>query len=134
MANDDMYELQQRWRAFSADRAKAKRDIQALDDADIAEIERLRQGTIRRNADFDEKWRTEKADRQRRRDEAVMTELAIPGRSAQGILKDLGSNNTVWIYALRAQVMAINPIQAPGNVNSQPQNDQRPTSSERLRP
>jgi hypothetical protein len=119
MANEDMYELQRRWRAFSADRAKAKRVIQELDDADNAEIDRLRQGIIKRNADFDEKWRTEKADLQRRRDEAVMQELAIPGRSAQGILKDLGSNNTVWIYDLRAQVMAVKPIPAPTNVNSQ---------------
>ena len=118
MANEDMYELQKRWRAFSADRAKAKRDIQELDDADNAEIDRLREQIRARNVAFDEHWRTAKADLQKRRDEAVMAELAIPGRSAQGILKDLGSNNTVWIYDLRAQVMAVKPIPAATNVNT----------------
>lgn len=114
----DMYELQRRWRAFSADRAKAKRQLQELDDADKAEIARLQEQIINRNSEFDDQWRNAKADLQRRRDEAVMAELAIPGRSAQGILKDLGSNNTVWIYDLRAKVMAATPIAAPENVNT----------------
>jgi hypothetical protein len=119
MAGSNMIELQKRWRAFSADRAKAKRDIQALDDADNAEIARLREGIIRRNAEFDEKWRNDKVTLQQKRDEAVMQEMSGPmGRSAQAILRDLGSNNTVWIYELRARLQAIGALPEQGNVNS----------------
>lgn len=114
-----MIELQKRWRAFSADRAKAKREIQALDDRDNAEIAKLREGIIRRNAEFDEKWRQDKIDLQLARDEAVMQAMSGPlGRSAQSILKELGSNNTVWIYELRARLQAIGALPEQVNVNS----------------
>lgn len=119
MAGSNMIELQKRWRAFSADRAKAKRDIQALDDKDNAEIARLREGIIRRNAEFDEKWRNDKVTLQQKRDEAVMQEMSGPmGRSAQAILRDLGSNNTVWIYELRARLQAIGALPEQVNVNT----------------
>lgn len=119
MASEDMIELQRRWRAFSTDRAKAKRVIQAQDDADNAEIARLREGIIKRNADFDEKWRNDKAALQLARDEAVMQAMSGPdGRSAQAILRDLGSNNTVWIYELRARLQAAGALPEQVNVNS----------------
>jgi hypothetical protein len=119
MAGSNMIELQKRWRAFSADRAKAKRAIQALDDADNAEIARLREGIIRRNAEFDEKWRNDKIVLQQKRDEAVMQEMSGPmGRPAQAILRELGSNNTVWIYELRARLQAIGALPEQSNVNT----------------
>ena len=121
-----MIELQKRWRAFSADRAKAKRDIQALDDKDNAEIARLREGIIRRNAEFDEKWRKDKIDLQLARDEAVMQAMSGPmGRPAQAILRELGSNNTVWIYELRARLQALGALPEQGNVNSYTPPDER---------
>lgn len=109
MAKETMYELHNRWRGFTADKARAKRAIQEQDDRDNAEITRLREQIIQRNTEFEETWRKMKADLQQARDEAVMAELAIPGRSAQGILRDLGSNNTVWIYDLRARIQADKP-------------------------
>lgn len=120
MANStSMIELQKRWRAFSADRAKAKRAIQALDDADNATIAKLREGIIRRNAEFDEKWRKDKVDLQLARDEAVMQAMSGPmGRPAQAILRELGSNNTVWIYELRARLQALGALPEQTNLNS----------------
>jgi len=115
----DMIELQRRWRAFSADRAKAKHHIQELDAADNEEIARLREQIIKRNVTFTETWRTAKADLQQKRDEAVMAEMAGPnGRSAQSILQELGSNNTVWIYELRSRVQAMGALPEQGNVNT----------------
>lgn len=115
----DMIELQRQWRAFSSDRAKAKHQIQELDAADNEEIARLREQIIKRNVEFTEKWRTRKAELQQRRDEAVMAEMAGPeGRSAQSILQELGSNNTVWIYELRSRVQAMGQLPEQGNVNT----------------
>jgi hypothetical protein len=119
MAGSNMIELQRRWRAFTADKAKAKREIQALDDADNAEIARLREQITKRNAEFEDKWRRDKVELQQKRDEAVMQEMSGPmGRSAQAILKDLGSNNTVWIYELRSRLQAIGALPQQVNVNS----------------
>jgi len=119
MASDNMIELQRRWRAFSADRAKAKRDIQAMDDRDNAEIARLREAIIKRNSEFDDKWRQDKIDLQKARDEAVMQAMSGPeGRSAQSILRDLGSNNTVWIYELRGRLQAVGALPEQVNVNT----------------
>jgi len=119
MASDNMIELQRRWRAFSADRAKAKRDIQAMDDRDNAEIARLREAIITRNSEFDDKWRQDKIDLQKARDEAVMQAMSGPeGRSAQSILRDLGSNNTVWIYELRGRLQALGVLPEQVNVNT----------------
>lgn len=119
MASENMIELQRRWRAFSADRAKAKRVIQAQDDADNAEIARLREAIITRNSEFDDKWRQDKINLQKARDEAVMQAMSGPdGRSAQSILRDLGSNNTVWIYELRGRLQALGVLPEQVNVNT----------------
>jgi hypothetical protein len=119
MASENMIELQRRWRAFSADRAKAKRDIQAQDDKDNAEIARLREAIIKRNSEFDDKWRQDKINLQKARDEAVMQAMSGPeGRSAQSILRDLGSNNTVWIYELRGRLQALGVLPEQVNVNT----------------
>lgn len=121
MPNEKLAELQRRWRAFSADRAKAKRVIQEQDDKDNAEIARLREAIIKRNTEFDEKWRQDKADLQKARDEAVKAAMSGPeGRSAQSILRQLGSNNTVWMYELRGQVQAAGLLPEQTNVNNRP--------------
>jgi hypothetical protein len=119
MASDNMIELQRRWRAFSADRAKAKRLVQEQDDKDNAEIARLREAIITRNSEFDDKWRQDKIELQKARDEAVMQAMSGPdGRSAQSILRDLGSNNTVWIYELRGRLQALGALPEQVNVNT----------------
>lgn len=119
MTSKNMIELQRRWRAFSADRAKAKRLIQAEDDRDNAEIARLREAIIKRNSEFDDKWRQDKITLQKDRDEAVMQAMSGPeGRSAQSILRDLGSNNTVWIYELRGRLQALGALPEQVNVNT----------------
>lgn len=119
MSGKSMIDLQRRWRAFSADRAKAKRIIQEQDDKDNAEIARLREAIIKRNTEFDEKWRQDKADLQKARDEAVKAAMSGPdGRSAQSILRELGSNNTVWIYELRGQLQAAGALPEQVNVNT----------------
>lgn len=119
MASENMIELQRRWRAFSADRAKAKREIQAQDDRDNAKIAELREGIITRNSEFDDKWRQDKINLQKARDEAVMQAMSGPdGRSAQSILRDLGSNNTVWIYELRGRLQALGVLPEQVNVNT----------------
>ena len=119
MSGEKMIELQRRWRAFSADRAKARRDIQQQDDKDNAEIARLREAIIKRNTAFDEQWRQAKIDLQKARDQAVMDAMSGPeGRSAQSILRELGSNNTVWIYELRGQLQAAGKLPEQVNVNT----------------
>lgn len=119
MSGNSMIELQRRWRAFSADRAKAKRIIQEQDDRDNAEIARLREAIIKRNSDFDDKWRQDKINLQQARDEAVKAAMSGPeGRSAQSILRELGSNNTVWIYELRGQLQAAGALPEQVNVNT----------------
>ena len=119
MSGKSMIELQRRWRAFSADRAKAKRIIQEQDDKDNAEIARLREAIIKRNSAFEDKWRQDKADLQKARDEAVKAAMSGPdGRSAQSILRELGSNNTVWIYELRGQLQAAGALPEQVNVNT----------------
>jgi hypothetical protein len=117
MSSEDMVVLQQRWRGFTAEKAKAKRVMQERIEENNAEITRLREENIRMNSAFDRHWAEERARLQQARDEAVMEQMAA-GRSAQSILKDLGSNNTVWIYDLRSRVQAAGRIPQQPNANT----------------
>lgn len=118
----NLKELQTTWRSFTRDRQNAR----------VPVVERLNQITeqqaalVQEKADlqaaFEETWREEKLKRKQELDDAVRAELRS-GRSAQEILRELGSNNTVWIYDLRKEVM-----DAFGNVEqelSKPQADAR---------
>jgi hypothetical protein len=117
MSSNEVVRLQQQWRGFAAERSKAKRELEEHTEKNNAEITRLRDENARLTSEFDEKWRTKKQEIQEARDLAVMQELAT-GRSAQSILKELGSNNTVWIYDLRAKVQAAGSLPAGTNLNS----------------
>lgn len=117
-------ELQNQWRGFAADRAKARKEI---DDrlAEIAtEIEKLRLEQVEINttvnSEFRAEWTRKKLELQEARDQAVMDEMA-KGTSAQKILRELGSQNTVWIYKLRARLVADGRLPEAQNQNSSPQ-------------
>lgn len=109
--------LQQEWRNFAATRSRAKRELQEKVDANKAEMARLQDENAAMLTRFDEDWKAEKARIQEARDIAVMEELAT-GRPAQAILKEIGSNNTVWIYELRARVQAASGLPEPQNLNT----------------
>lgn len=117
MSSNEVVRLQQQWRGFAAERSRAKHKVQEKVEANNAEIMRLRDENARITLEFDEHWKNRKQEIQEARDVAVMEELAT-GRSAQSILKELGSNNTVWIYDLRAKVQAAGGLPAAVNANS----------------
>jgi hypothetical protein len=99
----DLQKLQYAWRNFAVDRGKARRELQEEVDVLQEEINERRDKVISLERDFDDEWKTKKAERREELDEAVKAELRS-GRSAQSILRELGSNNTVWIYGLAAEV------------------------------
>lgn len=119
MNTETMLELHKRWRGLTAEKAKEHRDIGELIAANTAEINKLRDNNARLESDFAFRWQQTKKDIQRRLDEAVMAELA--SRPAQSILRDLGSQNTVWIYGLRAKVAAAG--QLPEQINGDSRTD-----------
>lgn len=121
MAN--FIELHNQWRGFAADRAKA---YKAIDD-ELAEnneaIEKLRLRNVELNttisSEFRAEWARRKLELQEARDRAVIDEMA-KGKSAQKILRELGSQNTVWIYKLRARAIAEGRLSETVNENSAP--------------
>lgn len=121
MAN--FIELHNQWRGFTTDRAKARK---AIDD-ELAEnnekIEELRLRNVQLNtvvnSEFRAEWNRRKTELQEARDRAVMEEMA-KGKSAQAILRELGSQNTVWIYKLRARLVAEGRLPETMNENSIP--------------
>jgi hypothetical protein len=123
----DIATLQYNWRNFSADRGKAKRDLVLEEERIEDEIREMREGLIEKKRQFEEDWKQKKVELKAALDEAVKSEIR-KGRSAQEILRELGSNNTVWIYKLRAEVMAeegngpaiLKPVSAPKPVESTP--------------
>lgn len=118
-----MIELHNRWRGFAADRAKARKEVDAEIEANNAEIERLRLANIEANNKFAEKWTKEKQEIQEARDRAVMDAMASEesgglGWSGQRVLRELGSRNTVWIYDLRKRLAAEGRLPETVNENS----------------
>jgi CheY-like chemotaxis protein len=110
-------ELHNRWRGFAADRAKARREVDAKIEANNSEIERLRAENIELNTEFTEHWAKTKKELQEARDRAVMDAMA-EGMSGQQVLRELGSRNTVWIYDLRKRLAAEGRLPATLNENS----------------
>lgn len=115
MTMTDIVRLHNQWRGFTAERSKAQKDINELIEKDRAEIRRLEAQIAETKETFESVWRGKKERLQKQRDLAVMQELAN-GTPAQTILKEMESNNTVWIYGLRRQVMANAPIPVAPNV------------------
>lgn len=95
--------LQFKWRNFAIDRGKARREVQAEVDVKQEQINALREEILSLEQTFEEKWKNRKTELRSALDEAVKAELR-KGRSAQAVLRELGSQNTVWMYGLAAEV------------------------------
>lgn len=117
MPMSDIVRLHSQWRGFTAERSKAQKEVNEQNEKDQAEIRRLQDQINERNDNFEAVWKGKKQRLQKARDIAVMQELA-EGTPAQTILKAIESNNTVWIYGLRRDVMANAPIPAAPNINT----------------
>lgn len=114
-----MLELHNRWRGFTAERAKARQAVDQKIEANNAEIERLRQENVDLDTQFTNHWAKTKKELQEARDRAVMDIMAGPdGKSGQWVLRELGSRNTVWIYDLRKRLAAEGRLVDPLNENS----------------
>lgn len=103
-----MRELQNSWRNLANDKARARRRVNEQIDELNVEAQKLLDKARALDSDFELEWREKKAKLRVERDEVVKQELR-KGTSAQRILKELNSQNTVWIYALRKEVMAERP-------------------------
>lgn len=108
VAKENIQSLQYQWRNFAVDRGKARREVQAEVDVKQEQINQLREQILSMEQEFDEYWKNRKIEIRTQLDEAVKDELRA-GRSAQAILRDLGSQNTVWIYGLAAEVKEEGP-------------------------
>lgn len=104
----DIQALQYKWRNFSVDRGKARREVQAEVDLWQEQINQLREQITAKEQEFDDYWKNRKVQIRTELDEAVKDELRA-GKSAQAILRELGSQNTVWIYGLAAEVKEEGP-------------------------
>jgi hypothetical protein len=133
MAN--FVELHNQWRGFAADRARARKDIDDELAENNARIEELRLRNVEINttvaSEFMAEWKRKKLELQEARDQAVMEEMA-KGRSAQAILRELGSQNTVWIYKLRANLVAEGRLPETQNENSAPVSKARLNAKQHL--
>lgn len=117
MPMSDIVRLHNQWRGFTTERSRAQKKVNEENERDQAEIARLQEGIAERNRTFDDVWKGKKQRLQKQRDEAVMQEMAN-GTPAQTILKEIQSNNTVWIYGLRRQLLANTEIPSAPNINT----------------
>lgn len=117
MPMSDIVRLHNQWRGFTAERSKAQKKVNEEIEADKEEIRRIEERIQERANTFANIWKGKKERLQRLRDEAVMQEMAN-GTPAQTILKEIQSNNTVWIYGLRRQLLAETEIPVPPNLNT----------------
>jgi hypothetical protein len=99
----ELQTLQYQWRNFAIDRGKARREVQAEVDVKQEQINALREEIMTLEQGFEEKWKNRKSELRGGLDEGVKAELR-KGRSAQSILRELNSQNTVWMYGLAAEV------------------------------
>ena len=125
MPMSDIVRLHNQWRGFTTERSKAQKAVNEENEKDLAEIARLQERIEERKATFESVWKGKKLRLQKARDEAVMQEMAN-GTPAQTILKEIQSNNTVWIYGLRRQLLAEMPI--PEQPNLYTRNDHGTTA------
>lgn len=118
-----MIELNNRWRGFAADRAKARSEVDKEIEENNAEIERLRLENNNLNMAFAEKWAKMKEEIKDARDQAIMDAMASEesgglGWSGQRVLRTLGTRNTVWVYDLRKRLSAEGRLPESVNENS----------------
>lgn len=117
MPMSDIVRLHNQWRGFTTERSRAQKEVNEKNEADLAEIARIQDRIEERKATFESVWKGKKQRLQKQRDEAVMQEMAN-GTPAQTILKEIQSNNTVWIYGLRRQLLAETPLPSQPNINT----------------
>lgn len=117
MPMSDIVRLHNQWRGFTTERSRAQKEVNEKNEADLAEIARIQDRIAERNITFENVWKGKKARLQKQRDEAVMQEMAN-GTPAQTILKEIQSNNTVWIYGLRRKLLAETPLPPQPNINT----------------
>jgi hypothetical protein len=89
-----------------------------------ARINELQAEITEMEKSFDAEWKARKAERREALDEAAI-EMMMAGKSAQAVLHELGSNNTVWIYKLRHIAMERLGLEKPDDEEpKQPQTAQ----------
>lgn len=96
--------LQDQWRNFTADRQKDKLEVLRRVDEINDQIAALTAEKSEIQAAHVKKWKHEKDKRKQALDNAAKAELAA-GKNGQDILREMGSNNSVWIYKLRQEVI-----------------------------
>lgn len=99
----DIQALHHQWRNLAADKARAQRKVRQQVEENLAEAQRLKDEAVDLERQFETDWTEKKKKLKHDHDEAVKAELR-KGRSAQSILRELGSKNTVWIYSLAKEV------------------------------
>lgn len=99
----DIQALHHQWRNLAADKARAQRKIRQRVEENLAEAQRLKDEALDLERTFESDWAEKKKKLKHDHDEAVKAELR-KGRSAQSILRELGSKNTVWIYGLAKEI------------------------------
>lgn len=109
----ELQTLQYQWRNYAIDRGKARREIQAEVDVKQEQINALRDEIQTLEQNFEEHWKNRKIELRTQLDEAVKAELRKGKRSAQALLRELGSQNTVWMYGLAAEVKEEGPADQP---------------------
>lgn len=117
MPMTDIVRLHNQWRGFTAERSRAHKEVNDQNEMDLAEIAAIQARIAERKESFENLWKGKKERLQKQRDLAVMQEL-VNGTPAQVILKEIQSNNTVWIYGLRREVMANTPLPASPNMHT----------------
>jgi hypothetical protein len=99
----ELQTLQYKWRNYAIDRGKARREVQAEVDIKQEQMNALREEILSLEQGFEDQWKKRKLELRAALDEAVKAELR-KDRSAQSVLRELGSQNTVWMYGLAAEV------------------------------
>lgn len=101
---DELKEAGRAWASFSADREEARVDLLSKQAEIEAEIAKLRAEKASMDLEFQAKWKAEK-ERRRQAQDAAATAAFADGRSAQEIMRQLGTYNTQWIYGLRSSLV-----------------------------
>lgn len=104
----DMHQLQSQWRNFSADKARARRAVNEKIEELQVRAQKLQEEARALESDFESEYADKKVRLRAALDESVKRELR-KGISAQKVLRELNSSNTVWIYKLAKEVKAERP-------------------------
>ena len=98
-------ETARRWKAFTADRQKARVAMQRQHTQMQEQIDALRAQISKERSEFDAHWAEVKDTLRTERDEAIK-DAWREGQTGTWILKEMVSNNTKLIYGLRDDLLA----------------------------